>query len=65
MGFFNGFEDVAAVAGRRNTDQDISFFTKGMDLTPEYRIKAVVISDGRQDRRVDSQAIAGKAGRSF
>lgn len=63
-GFFNGFEDVAAVAGRRNADQDISFFTKGMDLTPEYRIKAVVISDGRQDRRVDGQGDS-REGRPF
>ena len=53
--FGNGRQDVAAVAGRRNADEDVAFVPQGLDLAAEYGFIAVIVGHGRQDGRIDGQ----------
>lgn len=45
-------DNIAAVSRSRDTDQDIAFTTKCLDLTAEYLVITVIIADSCQDRRI-------------
>lgn len=45
-------DDIATVAGSRDTNQDIAFTAKCLYLTAEYLVIAVIIADSCQDRRI-------------
>ena len=49
----HGPQDIARISAGGNTEQDVSFFSERFQLTSKDKIKAIVVSDGGERRRLN------------
>ena len=65
MRFGNGLQDVGTVAGCRNTDENVAFFSQGLYLPTENGIIAIVIGYSCENRCIYRQSHCWKSAPFF
>lgn len=57
--FFNGGEDIARLAARGESNEDIPCFAEGADLAGEDVLEGVVVADGCEEPAVGAKGDGG------